>query len=106
MKKFSLKLNASFGPRQRRVTEGHKLRGNFKEFLKAERKLDKVIRFSAQMRIKDESVEECLTGDIIYGFKHTNRDLTLQIKKIIESYKNQLKSTKLRSVNLILNQIL
>jgi putative hydrolase of HD superfamily len=183
---------------------------NFKEFLKKERKLDKVIRFSAQMRIKDESVsehsfhvalysmiladleekifknkvdkekllktallhdlEECLTGDIIYGFKHTDKDLTREIKKmsqkffenlmknlpekivkeyillwgtskeknkiegkiieaadklegliyaldefslgnkefkkIIEGYKKQLRLIKLKSVNLILNQIL
>jgi len=99
---------------------------NFKEFLKEERKLDKVIRFSAQMRIKDESVsehsfhvvlysmilsdleekifgnkinkekllktailhdlEECLTGDIIYGFKHTDKNLTREIKKISQRF--------------------
>jgi putative hydrolase of HD superfamily len=183
---------------------------NFKDFLKKERKLDKVIRFSAQMRIKDESVsehsfhvalysmiladleeknfknkvdkekllktallhdlEECLTGDIIYDFKHTDKGLTREIKKmsqrffenlmknlpekiakeyilfwskskdknriegkiieaadklegliyaldefslgnkefkkIIEGYKRQLRAIKLKSVNLILNQIL
>ena len=183
---------------------------NFKDFLKEERKLDKVIRFSAQMRIKDESVsehsfhvalyamiladleekifknkvnkekllktallhdlEECLTGDIIYDFKHTNESLTREIKrmsqkffenlmknfpekvakeyialwttakdkkkiegkiieaadklegliyalnefslgnkgfkKIIEVYRRQLRSIKLKSVSLILNQIL
>jgi len=99
---------------------------NFKDFLKEERKLDKVIRFSAQMRIKDESVsehsfhvalyamiladseekifqnkvdkekllktallhdlEECLTGDIIYGFKHTDKNLTREIKRISQRF--------------------
>lgn len=33
-------------------------KSNFKDFLKNTRKLDKIIRFSAQMRIKDESVSE------------------------------------------------
>lgn len=183
---------------------------NFKDFLKEERKLDKIVRFSAQIRIKDENVaehsfhvtlysmiladlegkifknkvdkekllkaallhdlEECLTGDIIYGFKHTDKSLTREIKKMsekffkklmgnlpekiskeyitlwatsknmgkiegkildaadklegliyalnefslgnkafketIETYKKQLKGLKLRSLNLILNQIL
>ena len=99
---------------------------NFKDFLKEERKLDKVIRFSAQMRIKDESVsehsfhvalysmiladleekifknkinkekilktailhdlEECLTGDIIYDFKHTNESLTREIKRMSQKF--------------------
>ena len=99
---------------------------NFKNFLKEERKLDRVVRFSAQMRIRDQSVsehsfhvalysmiladleekvfkqkvdkekllkaallhdlEECLTGDIIYGFKHTHRNLTKEIKKISEKF--------------------
>jgi len=99
---------------------------NLKEFLKEERKLDKVIRFSAQMRIKDESVsehsfhvalysmiladleekifknkvdkekllktallhdlEECLTGDIIYDFKHTNKSLTREIKRMSQKF--------------------
>jgi len=98
----------------------------FKEFFKEERKLDKVIRFSAKMRIKDESVaehsfhvalysmiladleekifknkvdkekllktallhdlEECLTGDIIYGFKHTDKVLTQEIKKMSQKF--------------------
>lgn len=95
---------------------------NFKDFLKNERNLDRVIRFSAHMRVKDESVsehsfhtslyamimadleekvfknkinkekllktallhdlEECLTGDIIYTFKHTDKALAGEIKKI------------------------
>jgi len=99
---------------------------NFKNFLKEERKLDRVIRFSAHIRIKDESVsehlfhmalyamiladleekvfknkvnkekllktallhdlEECLTGDIIYGFKHTDKGLTKEIKKISQKF--------------------
>lgn len=99
---------------------------NFKNFLKEERKLDKVVRFSANIRIKDESVsehsfhvalyamiladleekifknevnkekilktallhdlEECLTGDIIYGFKHTQKSLTKEIKKISQKF--------------------
>ena len=99
---------------------------NFRDFLKEERKLDKVIRFSAQMRIKDESVaehsfhvalysmiladleekifknkvdkekllktallhdlEECLTGDIIYSFKHTHKNLTREIKRISQRF--------------------
>ncbi len=99
---------------------------NFKSFLKEERKLDRVIRFSAQMRIKDESVsehsfhaalyvmiladleekvfknkvnkekilktallhdlEECLTGDIIYGVKHTDKSLTRAIRKISQKF--------------------
>lgn len=99
---------------------------DFKYFLNEERKLDKVIRFSAHIRIKDESVsehsfhaalyamiladleeklfknkvnkekllktallhdlEECLTGDIIYGFKHTDKILTREIKKISQRF--------------------
>lgn len=95
---------------------------NFKKFIQDEKKLDRVIRFSAHTRIKDESVaehsfhvalyamiladleekifqnkvdkekvlktallhdlEECQTGDIIYGFKHTDRKLASEIKKI------------------------
>ena len=106
---------------------------NFKNFLKEERKLDKIIRFSAQMRIKDESVaehsfhvalysmiladleekifknkvekekvlktailhdlEECLTGDIIYDFKHTDKNLTQEIKKMSQKFfENLLKN--------------
>lgn len=101
-------------------------KNNFKHFLKEERKLDKVVRFSANIRIKDESVsehsfhvalyamiladleekifknkidkekilktallhdlEECLTGDIIYGFKHTHQSLTKEIKKISQKF--------------------
>lgn len=103
---------------------------NFKNFLKEERKLDKIIRFSAQIRIKDENVaehsfhvalyamiladleekifkhkidkekllktallhdlEECLTGDIIYGFKHTDKSLTREIKKMSEKFFKKL----------------
>ena len=103
---------------------------NFKNFLREERKLDRVIRFSAQMRIKDESVsehsfhvalysmiladleekffknkvdkekvlktailhdlEECLTGDIIYDFKHTQESLTREIKKMSQSFLEKL----------------
>jgi len=99
---------------------------DFKNFLQEERKLDKIVRFSAQMRIKDESVsehsfhvalysmiladleekifknkinqekilktallhdlEECLTGDIIYDFKHTDKKLTKEIKKISQKF--------------------
>jgi len=97
-------------------------KSNFKKFLEEEKKLDRVIRFSAHTRIRDESVaehsfhvalyamiladleeklfknkvdkekvlkttllhdlEECRTGDIIYGFKHTDEKLTKEIKKI------------------------
>jgi putative hydrolase of HD superfamily len=103
---------------------------NFRDFLKEERKLDKVIRFSAQMRIKDESVsehsfhvalysmvladleekifknkvdkerllktallhdlEECLTGDIIYDFKHTKESLTREIKIMSQKFLENL----------------
>lgn len=99
---------------------------NFENFLKEERKLDKIVRFSAQMRLKDESVaehsfhaalysmiladleekifknkvdkekllktallhdlEESLTGDIIYGFKHTHKSLTKEIKRISQKF--------------------
>lgn len=99
---------------------------NFKKFLQEEKKLDRVIRFSAHTRIKDESVsehsfhvvlysmiladleervfknkvdkekllktallhdlEECRTGDIIYGFKHTDKTLTQEIKKISQRF--------------------
>src|SRR5438132_7865233 len=94
---------------------------NIKEFLSNERNLGKVIRFSADTRIKDETVaehsyhvalysmiladleqqfgnkvnkerlmkaalihdlEECLTGDIIYDFKHSNEKLAEEIKKM------------------------
>lgn len=99
---------------------------DFKDFLREERKLDKIVRFSAQMRIKDESVaehsfhvalysmiladleekifknkvnkekilktallhdlEECLTGDIIHDFKHTDKKLTKEIKKMSQKF--------------------
>lgn len=99
---------------------------NFKKFIEEEKKLDRVIRFSATTRIKDESVsehsfhvalysmiladleekifknkvdkekllksallhdlEECLTGDIIYDFKHTHKNLTKEIKKISKKF--------------------
>lgn len=103
---------------------------NFNEFLKNERNLDRVIRFSAKMRLKDESVaehsfhtalyamiladleekvfknkvnkekilktallhdvEECLTGDIIYSFKHTDESLTEEIKRISQKFLENL----------------
>lgn len=103
---------------------------NFKDFLGNERNLDRIIRFSAQMRLKDESVsehsfhtalyamiladleervfknkvdkekvlktallhdlEECLTGDIIYNFKHTEKTLTEQIKKMSKKFLEDL----------------
>ena len=103
---------------------------DFKKFLKEERKLDRVIRFSAHTRIKDESVsehsfhvalyamiladleekifknkvdrekvlktallhdlEECLTGDIIYDFKHTNESLTKEIKRMSQKFFEKL----------------
>jgi putative hydrolase of HD superfamily len=103
---------------------------NFKDFLLQEKQLDRVIRFSAHTRIKDESVaehsfhmslyamiladleekffknkvdkekllksallhdlEECRTGDIIYGFKHTDKALTRKIKKISREFLEDL----------------
>jgi putative hydrolase of HD superfamily len=102
---------------------------DFNRFLSEERKLDRIVRFSAHMRIKDESVaehsfhtalyamiladleekfknkidkekilktallhdlEESLTGDIIYGFKHTHASLTKQIKKISLKFLEEL----------------
>jgi len=102
---------------------------DFNEFLRKERKLDMIVRFAAQTRIKDESVaehsfhtalyamiladlekqfgnkineerllktalihdmEECLTGDIIYGFKHIQPSLTKQIKKISSKFLEDL----------------
>lgn len=101
------------------------------KFLFYERKLDTIIRFSAQTRIKDESVaehsfhtafyamiladmeeqfgkkvnkqkvlktalvhdlEECLTGDIIYTFKHTHKSLTKEIKKMSLKFLEELLS--------------
>jgi putative hydrolase of HD superfamily len=101
------------------------------KFLSYERKLDTVIRFSAQTRIKDESVaehsfhtafyamiladmeeqfggkidkqkvlktalihdlEECLTGDIIYTFKHTHKSLTKEIRKMSLKFLEELLS--------------
>jgi len=103
---------------------------DFKKFLKEERKLDRVIRFSAHTRIKDESVsehsfhvalyamiladleekffknkvnkekvlktallhdlEECLTGDIIYDFKHIDEGLTREIKRMSQNFFERL----------------
>jgi 5'-deoxynucleotidase YfbR-like HD superfamily hydrolase len=99
---------------------------NFKKFIQDEKKLDRVIRFSAHTRIQDESVaehsfhvvlyamiladleekifknkvdkekvlktallhdlEECRTGDIIYDFKHTNEKLAREIKQISRQF--------------------
>lgn len=105
---------------------------NFKNFIEKERKLDRVIRFSAHRRIKDQSVsehsfhvafyamiladleekifgnkinkekllettllhdlEECLTGDIIYNFKHTHKNFTKEIKNMSQKFfKNLIK---------------
>jgi 5'-deoxynucleotidase YfbR-like HD superfamily hydrolase len=95
---------------------------NFNNFISRERNLDRIIRFSAHKRIKDQSVsehsfhaalyamiladieeknfkhrinrekilksvilhdlEECLTGDIIYSFKYTDKKLFAKIKEI------------------------
>jgi len=107
---------------------------NSKNFFNTERKLDRIIRFSAQMRIKDESVaehsfhtafyamiladleekifgnkvnkektleiallhdiEECLTGDIIHSFKFINKSLSDKIEemgqKFLESFMENL----------------
>jgi len=103
---------------------------NFKKFIQDVKKLDRVIRFSAHTRIKDESVaehsfhvtlyamiladleekifknkvdkekvlkkallhdlEECRTGDIIYGFKHTDEKLAKKIKKISKQFLEDL----------------
>lgn len=101
------------------------------KFLMYERKLDTIIRFSAQTRIKDESVaehsfhtafyamiladleeqfgnkldkqkilktalvhdlEECLTGDIIYTFKHTHKKFTKEIRKMSLKFLEELLS--------------
>jgi len=101
------------------------------KFLSYERKLDTIIRFSAHIRIKDESVaehsfhtafyamiladleeqfgnkvdkqkvlktalihdlEECLTGDIIYTFKHTHKSLTKEIRKMSLKFLEELLS--------------
>jgi len=101
-------------------------RHNFQNFINGERNLNRVIRFSAHQRIKDQSVsehsfhvalysmmladieekifkqnvdkakllksallhdlEECVTGDIIYNFKHTHESLTKEIKKFSHDF--------------------
>jgi len=102
---------------------------NFKEFIQHERKLDKVIRFSAHSRVKDQTVsqhlfhmalysmiladletengnkvdvekvlrtallhdlEESLTGDIIYDFKHRDERLAKQIKEMGSQFFDQI----------------
>lgn len=99
---------------------------SLKNFIDGERKLDRVIRFSAHRRIKDQSLsehsfhvalyamiladleekifgnkinkdkllktallhdlEECLTGDIIYDFKHTYKHFAKEIKEISQRF--------------------
>ncbi|HLC39912.1 MAG TPA: YfbR-like 5'-deoxynucleotidase [archaeon] len=102
---------------------------NFKEFIQHERKLDKVIRFSAHPRVKDQTVsqhifhvslyamvladlerqngnevnveevlrgallhdlEESLTGDIIYDFKHRDEHMARQIKEMGKQFLEQI----------------
>jgi len=94
---------------------------SFKDFIKHERNLDKVIRFSAKGRIRDQTVaehlyhtslyamimadlekqmgnevdvekllratlihdlEESLTGDIIFDFKHSDEKIAQEIKNL------------------------
>jgi len=97
-------------------------KNDWQNFINKERNLDRVIRFSANKRIKDQSVsehsfhsaiyamiladleekifgnkvnkekilktallhdlEECLTGDIIYSFKYTDKKFFRKLKKI------------------------
>jgi putative hydrolase of HD superfamily len=102
---------------------------NFKEFFARQRNLDKIIRFSSKLRMKDESVaehsfhaafyammladiekklgnkvdvekvlrltlihdlEECMTGDILFDFKKSDRTLTEQIEKMAFQYLKNL----------------
>ena len=103
---------------------------SFKDFIKHERNLDKVIRFSAKGRIRDQTVaehlyhtslyamimadlekqmgnevdvekllratlihdlEESLTGDIIFDFKHSDEKIAQEIKNLGKKFFEDMK---------------